>query len=407
MRIHLLTPLICRQGGADVYTEMLAAGLSERGHDVTLICQQANESVQHRWTTAVIDLPDYDHWRWLWRAAPYLRYRRWQEFIASLDLPQPDVLISSKGFCSASLQRRFPGVPLIYLPHSRIEPLEIDQMLPAGSSWLQRKLACGISHSGEHWSLLNAATTVRFTHGNVADLRAHYRLPDSIRFEVISAGIDGPSSVAEKHPSSTVRLLSVCRLVESKNLHFLIGSLSAIEQPSWRLDIVGDGRRRARLQARAATCGFSDRVHFHGHQPDPSCFYAAADLHVFPSRLESLGLVVLEAMAHGVPTRAIQADGQRYRNANHELIQHDVDGLLARDETQFRQLLDSCIANPNLARSLGEAARQTYLAKHQWPAVIDRWEALLREFAPEKTTTAAATRRSVDRTSDEFALARP
>jgi glycosyltransferase involved in cell wall biosynthesis len=406
MRIHLLTPLICRQGGADVYSEMLVSGLSERGHHVTLICQQASEVVKRRWTTAVVDLPDYDQLRWLWRVAPYLRWRRWQRFIASLDLPQPHALISSKGFCSAALRTRFPGVPLIYLPHSRIEPLEIDQMLPLGSSWLQRKLACGISRSGERWSLLNAATTVRFTHGNVADLCNYYRLPGEIRFDVIPAGIDGPANVPAKPESSTIRLLSICRLVESKNLHFLIDVLSTIKQPTWRLDIVGDGPERARLEALVVARGVQERVYFHGHQPDPSRYYAEADLHVFPSRLESLGLVVLEAMAHGVPTLAIQSDGQRYRNANHELIQHEVDGLLARDESCFRQLLESCIRHPDIPRTLGRAARQASLARHQWPAVIDRWEALLLELAPGQSENSTADRRPAHKATSECTLVR-
>jgi glycosyltransferase involved in cell wall biosynthesis len=406
MQIHLLTPLICREGGADVYTEMLAAGLSERGHDVTLICQRASESVKRRWRTAVVDLPDYDHWRWLWRVAPYLRWRRWQKFIAALDLPRPDVLISSKGFCSSALVRRFSGAPLIYLPHSRIEPVEIDQMLPPGSEWLQRKLACGISRSGERWSLLHAATTVRFTLGNVADLRAYYRLPERVRFDVIPPGIEGPDMVPEKKPSSTLRLLCVCRLVESKNLHFLIDVLSTIKQSSWRLDIVGDGPERARLQGLVGTHGLQDRIHFHGHRSDPSGFYSEADLHVFPSRLESLGLVVLEAMAYGIPTLAIQADGDRYRNANHELIQHEEDGLLARDKAHFRQLLAACLDHRDIPRTLGENARQTYLAQHQWPAVIDRWESLLNELVPGKAEDAAFIGRCAKATTAEYALAR-
>jgi glycosyltransferase involved in cell wall biosynthesis len=368
MQIHLLTPLICREGGADVYTEMLAAGLSERGHDVSLICQRASDSVRRRWRTAVVNLPDYDQWRGCWRAAPYLRWRCWQQFIASLGLPQPDVLISSKGFCSAALVKRFPGVPLIYLPHSRIEPLEIDQML------------------------------------HVADLRDYYRLPDRVRFDVIPAGIDGPANGPEKTPSSAVRLLSICRLVESKNLHFLIDALSSITHCSWRLDIVGDGPERSRLQELVNTRGLRERVHFRGHQRDPDRFYTQTDLHVFPSRLESLGLVVLEAMAHGVPTLAIQADGDCYRNANHELIQHDVDGLLARDEGDFSRLLKSCIVDPNTLRTLGEAARQTYVARHRWPVVIDRWESLLSELVPGRAIGATADRRRGNAAAPEYAL---
>jgi glycosyltransferase involved in cell wall biosynthesis len=378
--------MVCRAGGADVYSEALAIGLEERGHDVTFLCQQASEAISHRFKTAVVQLPDYDRWPWLWRAAPYFRWRRWQRYIASIELPKPDVLISSKGFCSAALKRRFPHTPLIYLPHSRTEPVEIDQMLPPTASWIQRKLACGISSSGERWSLLNAVTTVRFTAGNVADLRAHYQLPDRVRFDVIPAGIIGPASVPARQPGADLKLLSVCRLVESKNLRFLLESLAAIPDSSWRLEIIGDGPERAHLERLAVEHRLAERVRFHGHQQDLDSFYEDADLHVFPSRLESLGLVVLEAMAYGVPTLAIQADGGRYRNANHELITHEVDGLLAGDEAEFRRLLRSCIERPDVLSRYSDAARQTYLERHQWPAVIDRWEELLHELVPARTS---------------------
>jgi glycosyltransferase involved in cell wall biosynthesis len=377
--------MVCRAGGADVYSEALAIGLMERGHQVTILCQQASELVQRRLATACVEMPDYDHWPAVWRAAPYLRWRRWQRFIASIDLPRPDVLISSKGFCSAALKRRFPNTALIYLPHSRIEPVEIDQMLPPTASKIQRKLACGISSFGERWSLLNAVTTVRFTAGNVADLRAHYRLPDQVRFDVIPAGIIGPASVPARKPGADLRLLSVGRLVESKNLRFLIESLATMPDRSWRLDVVGDGPERPNLERVVSDLALTERVCFHGHRQDLQTFYAEADLHVFPSRLESLGLVVLEAMAHGVPTLAIQADGDRYRNANHELITHEVDGLLAGDEAEFRRLLRSCIERSDCLSRYTEAARQTYLQRHQWAAVIDRWEELLREVVPPRT----------------------
>jgi glycosyltransferase involved in cell wall biosynthesis len=381
--------MVCRAGGADVYSEALALGLTERGHEVTILCQQASESVQRRLATSICEFPGYDHWPAVWRAAPYLRWRRWKQFIASVDLPKPDVLISSKGFCSAALTRRFPHTPLIYLPHSRIEPVEIDQMLPPSASWIQRKLACSISSAGERWSLINAATTVRFTAGNVADLRAYYQLPDHVRFDVIPAGIMGPENIATRKPADVLRLLSVGRLVESKNLRLLLESLTAIPDSSWRLDIVGDGPERANLERITGEHGLTERIHFHGHQQQLDSFYADADLHVFPSRLESLGLVVLEAMAHGLPTLGIQADGGRYRNANHELITNEVDGLLAGDEAEFRRLLRSCMERPELLARYGKAATQTYLDRHQWPVVIDRWEDLLREVLPARTNPRA------------------
>lgn len=382
MRVQLLAAMACRAGGSDVYTEALAIGLSDRGHSVEVICHAASPVVRERCTANVADLPAYDNLPLVWRFAPYLRWRFWQRYVASADLSTPDIIICSRAHSSAALSRRFPNVPLAYLPHSRIEPVEIDQMLPPSASRIQRTLACSISNSCERWSLLNSTTTVRFTEGNVEDLRRHYQLPDDVRFDIIPAGIMGPTSLRSREFEAPLKLLSVCRLVEIKNLRFLLESLARLTGLPWELDIVGEGPEREGLESLAVELGMQHRVRFHGHQDDTAPYYRDADLHLFPSRLESLGLVVLEAMSHGLPTLAIAADGSRYRNANHEILTPDVDGLLAADEDEFCRLLQSCIECPQQLVHLSTAARRTYVERHQWSVVLDRWEDLLYQLAP-------------------------
>jgi glycosyltransferase involved in cell wall biosynthesis len=227
---------------------------------------------------------------------------------------------------------------------------------------------------------LHAATTVRFSRGAVEDIRRYYALPPDMRFDVIPAGIVCEASDRKADPGRPeIRLLSVGRLVESKNLALLLDSLARLPEQPWRLEIVGEGPDRVRLEQHSAALGIAERVRFHGHRNDVDRFYAEADLFVFPSRLESYGLVILEAMAHGVPTLAIAADGVRYQNANTEIITHGVDGLVAADEAEFHSLLGDCIAQRVALNQLGQQARQTFEQRHQWSAVLDRWEDLLRD----------------------------
>jgi glycosyltransferase involved in cell wall biosynthesis len=403
MKVCLLAAMACRAGGADVYTEELALGLVRRGHEVTLICQKASERVQQHCETHVAVLPDYDRWRAVWRLAPYFRWRFWQRFISELKLSTPDVAICSKSVCFGALARKFPATPLVYLPHWRIEPVEVATVLPERGSWLQGRLACGLAAQCERKALLRAATTVRFTAGNVADLRAHYGLPCSAPFNVIPAGVLGPKRVERKVRQGPIRLLALCRLVETKNLALLLQCLAELrEAPPWRLDVVGDGPERMPLERLANEFQIGDRVIFRGHCEDPPTFLEQADLHVFPSRLESFGLVVLEAMAYGVPSLGILSDGTHYRNANHEIITSGVDGLIADNEADFRRQLAECLSNRERLHLLGQRARRTYLSRHQWDVVLDRWEELLgglvgkeqreqhREIATKESVAAAA-----------------
>ncbi|MGL6094464.1 MAG: glycosyltransferase, partial [Fimbriiglobus sp.] len=117
---------------------------------------------------------------------------------------------------------------------------------------------------------------------------------------------------------------------------------------------------------------------FHGHHDDVGRFYHAADVFAFPTRLESLGLVALEAMAHGTPVLAVRPDGRDYRTASDEFIRHGETGVLATGEAGFAAELRGLIADPDRLTALGAAAA---VAAHNfaWPVALDRWESLLRD----------------------------
>jgi glycosyltransferase involved in cell wall biosynthesis len=85
------------------------------------------------------------------------------------------------------------------------------------------------------------------------------------------------------------------------------------EEPLSAYLIVGDGDDRARLEEKAAQLGLTDRVIFAGFvsEEDKADCYALADAYVMPSRGEGFGIVLLEAMACGVPTVASKLDGGR------------------------------------------------------------------------------------------------
>jgi len=69
----------------------------------------------------------------------------------------------------------------------------------------------------------------------------------------------------------------------------------------WHLDLLGDGRERAALVARAAALGVSERVTFHGHVADTALYLRAATAFLCSSRYEGYPAVLIEALAAGTP----------------------------------------------------------------------------------------------------------
>ncbi|HZX31272.1 MAG TPA: glycosyltransferase family 1 protein, partial [Rhodocyclaceae bacterium] len=170
--------------------------------------------------------------------------------------------------------------------------------------------------------------------------------------------------------------LFVGRLAPEKNLDLATRAFAAIgaQRPGARMVWVGDGPARSALE----------RSHPHHHfagtrsGADLAAHYASADLFIFPSLTETYGNVVAEAMASGLPVLA-------YRSAAAaELVVNGANGLAAPpgDETAFVEAGVRLAAEPRHLPALGEAARQTILPR-SWSAVVDRFEAVVREAVAE------------------------
>lgn len=98
-----------------------------------------------------------------------------------------------------------------------------------------------------------------------------------------------------------LRFLSVGRLVPQKNQALLIRAFARAAGPDDRLVILGEGRLRGRLEALVARLGLKDKVSMPGHVDRPAKHFREADVFVLSSDYEGLGVVVVEALAAGLP----------------------------------------------------------------------------------------------------------
>lgn len=197
------------------------------------------------------------------------------------------------------------------------------------------------------------------------------------RIEVIANPLpfDLPSDPA---PAQARTVLAVGRLVDAKGFDILLTAWASVvrQAPGWRLEIVGEGPQRPALEAMAARPGVAGTVSIPGARTDIESSYRHAGVFCLSSRYEGFGLVLLEAMAFGLPVVASACEA-----GPKALL---VDGVNAvtvppEDPAALAQALLRVIGDAALRARLAGGGRQT-AAAHTVERMADQWEALLGEL---------------------------
>ena len=155
-------------------------------------------------------------------------------------------------------------------------------------------------------------------------------------------------------PLNKSLLLYVGRVAHEKNIGFLISTLTHLRNvhPDAMLLIAGEGPALPALKAQAAAQGLAGQVRFLGYlqrgAPLHDC-YRAADVFVFASRTETQGLVLLEAMALGIPVVAQAHLGTA------DVLREGQGALIAPDDpAAFAKKIAGLLSDRAKARRLGE-----------------------------------------------------
>lgn len=187
---------------------------------------------------------------------------------------------------------------------------------------------------------------------------------DWAKLRIVRCGID-PALYAGRDRAAPLRhVLFVGRLVPVKGVSVLLDAFAAIAAsfPDATLTIVGDGSDRTALRQQAAGLGLTDRVTFTGSldQRRVAARMAGADLLVLPSFAEGLPVVLMEAMASGMPVIASNVAGTP------ELVENGVTGTLIEpgDPRALAKGMADCLADPAPVLGMARAGRERVLQHH-------------------------------------------
>jgi colanic acid/amylovoran biosynthesis glycosyltransferase len=178
------------------------------------------------------------------------------------------------------------------------------------------------------------------------------------KLHLVRTGVDCKFFAPNGASARTGRVLTVARLVRGKGLDVLLEALQLLERRGLGADavVVGDGPDRERLEQRIRKLGLEDRVRLAGAVDQDSIreLYAEAEVFCLPSFSEGVPVVLMEAMAMGLPVVASRITGVP------ELVEEGRSGLLVppgRPDALADSLAQILSAEREKRRTMGTAGR--------------------------------------------------
>ncbi len=207
-------------------------------------------------------------------------------------------------------------------------------------------------------------------------IQQHYGVP-SARIRLVPEGIDldgwQRTLTQMTMPRDPFRVLCVARQYPRKRVADLLYAFKQVHtrEPRVRLTIVGAGPEHTRLRSLAHVLGLGSVVYFTGALPDERdvvAWFGRSAVFCLPSVQEGFGMVLLEAMASGLPVVATTA------GAVPEVVPQHQAGILVppRDPAALAAALLELLQQPDLRAAYGAAGHE-HVQQFDWPQVARRF----------------------------------
>lgn len=373
MRVALTTDsFIEGQGGVSTAVATLARNLRQRGHRVVVYTAADPNHTQK--DLDVVGL----------RALHYERFPGGRAPLAPISLVQelaefnPDVIhnhsMGTMGI-QALAAARLLGIPILGTCHVflagflQYAPISLEGIpLTEDMAW---------RYTTTFFNRFPQVTTPSATMQRELTARG-LRVPVVAISNGVDTGLFQPRNNHRQPNPNHITLLHVGRLGREKRVDAVLRAFAnlASAHPNVRLLIVGDGPEANALNKMAAALGVADRVKFMGFVPHNRLpeIYRQADIFVTASTIETQGLVVLEAMASGLPIVGVDA------MALPDLIRHGANGYLVKpgNEMALAASMTQLIQSVELRHYMGRKSRSLAL-QHSLPKISLAYECLYQD----------------------------
>lgn len=232
----------------------------------------------------------------------------------------------------------------------------------------------------------NAAAVTACSKGLIADAKAY---DPQQEFILIPNGVDlehfQPPNKAHEGP---VRILMVGRLIKRKGFQYLIAAVPEILKKTRKdfvVELAGSGPAEEEFKKLAEELKVTEYVHFLGHTSyeEVPKHYQRAQIFVLPSLSEGMSLVLIEALASGLPAVVSAVEG------NEELVEHEVNGFaLPVDKIKTPETLASYLVQLIEDDELRKTMSQKSIIKARdfgWKDIIRQYEKIYQNQLQKNT----------------------
>lgn len=361
MKILYITNGIKGAGGLERVLSVKASYLAEQlGHEVHIVVFHQTEDALFYEFSPQIKLHQVavngNPFRYVWQYISGMRNM--------VEMIKPDVIsVCDDGLKAFFLPMLLPKIPLVYERH-------VSKQIAFGAnpSWLKK---ISVSLQLQLMNLMGRFFDkfVVLTQDNLPE----WNLPNALV-------IANPLSFYPENQSSLTNktVIAVGKHTHQKGFDRLLQSWAQIQQtqPDWILEIYGKFDEQHSLQKLAKQMNIENSVRFFEPYPDIATRFLNASVFAFSSRFEGFGMVLIEAMACGVPCVSFDCPC-----GPSDIIRSGEDGFLVpnNDTVAFTQHLLQLIENQDLRNKMGAQAKinvQRYLPE----VVVKQWDELFKSL---------------------------
>ncbi len=382
MRVWFLShTFLPARGGIENYLAEASRRLLALGHRPTIICRRHLPSLperEEREGVEIIRHPDFPIPRRALAFKPRYFAARLSRWLADSGLVREGLAVCRFPHYGAALASVPGAAPSVYLPASVHTALA---SIGARSGSLKERLFFRLWRRQvrglEETALRSSARVSVFSRMMADSLAGEYGIGRE-RIEVNPPGVDaerfspgGKDEALARSlglPPGRPVVLALGRLSPEKNLPFLSDALlPLLRNRSCSLLLVGDGPARPALEAIRRREGIEEEIVLGGETEIPEKFYRLADVFVSPSRYESFGQSILEAMASGLPVLAPRSVPPSVAVAAGEIVEDGRSGLLLpEDPVAWRETVARLLGDRELRLRLGREGRRICRERFNW-----------------------------------------